>query len=126
MPEFAPLEMSAMNKLQIKWLALGAVSALAFVGCVAQEVDESVNGDVGGADVALDPVAGEVSVKLAIEKTVVNSAERVMVKVMLTNDSDHAVRLLSWYAPAGVYLRFPATTLIKLNRHSRDGATSRK
>lgn len=90
-----------MKKLQIKWLVLGVVSALAFAGCVAQENDESANGDIGGADVALDPVAGEVSVKLAVDKTVVNSTERVMVKVTLTNESDHAVRLLSWYAPSG-------------------------
>lgn len=89
-----------MKKLQIKWLVLGVVSAFAFAGCVAQDGDESTNGDVGGADVALDPVAGEVSVKLAVDKAVVNSTERVMVKVTLTNDSDHPVRLLSWYAPA--------------------------
>jgi peptidyl-Lys metalloendopeptidase len=89
-----------MKKLQVKWLALGVVSALAFAGCVAQDGDESIDNTVGGADVILDPVAGEVTVKLAVDKTVVNSTERVMVKVTLTNESDHAIRLLSWYAPA--------------------------
>ena len=89
-----------MKKLQMKWLALGAVSALAIAGCVAQDGSESSENDVGGADVAMDPVAGEVSVKLAVDKTVVNSTERVVVRMTLTNDSDHAVRILSWYAPA--------------------------
>lgn len=89
-----------MKKHQVKWLALGAVSALFFAGCVAGEGEESVQGEMGGADVALDPVAGEVSVKLAVDKTVVNSVERVVVKVTLANDSDHAVRVLSWYAPS--------------------------
>jgi peptidyl-Lys metalloendopeptidase len=94
------METSAMKKLQVKWLALGAVSALFFAGCVAGEGEESVESEVGGADVALDPVAGEVSVKLAVDKTVVNSVERVVVKVTLANDSDHAIRVLSWYAPS--------------------------
>lgn len=90
-----------MHKGQIKWLALGVVSMLAFAGCVAQEGDEGTGSDVGGADVALDPVAGEVSVKLAIDKTTVTSSERVVVRVTLKNESDHPVRLLSWYAPNG-------------------------
>lgn len=89
-----------MKKHQVKWLALGAVSALFFAGCVAGDGEESVGNEVGGADVALDPVAGEVSVKLAVDKTVVNSLERVVVKVTLANDSDHAVRVLSFYAPS--------------------------
>jgi peptidyl-Lys metalloendopeptidase len=37
---------------------------------------------------------------LAVDKTVVNSAERVVVKMTLANDSDHPVRILSWYAPS--------------------------
>ncbi len=90
-----------MHKGQIKWLALGVVGVLAFAGCVAQDGDEGTGSDVGGADVALDPVAGEVSVKLAIDKTTVTSSERVMVRVTLKNESDHPVRLLSWYAPNG-------------------------
>ncbi len=48
----------------------------------------------------MDPVAGEVSVKLTVDKAIVGPTERVMVKMTLTNDSDHAVRILSWYAPA--------------------------
>jgi peptidyl-Lys metalloendopeptidase len=91
--------MSAMKKFQVKWLALGVVSAFAFAGCVAQEGDEGIDSDVGGADVALDPVAGEVTVQLSVDKTTVNSTERVVVKITLTNESDHAVRFLSWYAP---------------------------
>ena len=90
-----------MHKGQIKWLALGVVGMLAFAGCVAQEGDEGTGSDVGGADVALDPVTGEVSVKLAIDKTTVTSSERVVVRVTLKNESDHPVRLLSWYAPNG-------------------------
>jgi len=89
-----------MKKHQVKWLALGAVSALFFAGCVAGDGEESVESGAGGADVALDPVAGEVSVKLAVDKTVINSVERVVVKVTLVNESDHAVRVLSWYAPS--------------------------
>lgn len=100
-PELARMEMSAMKKLQIKWLALGVVGALALAGCVAQEGDESIESDVGGADVAMDPVAGELSVKLSVDKTTVNSTERVLVQMTLKNESDHAVRLLSWYAPNG-------------------------
>ena len=81
------MEIFAMHKGQIKWLALGVVGVLAFAGCVAQDGDEGTGSDVGGADVALDPVAGEVSVKLAIDKTTVTSSERVMVRVTLKNES---------------------------------------
>jgi peptidyl-Lys metalloendopeptidase len=89
-----------MKKLQVKWLALGAVSALFFAGCVAGDGEESVESDFGGEAVALDPVAGEVTVKVAVDNTVVNSNQRVVVKVTLANDSDHPIRILSWYAPS--------------------------
>jgi peptidyl-Lys metalloendopeptidase len=91
--------MSGMSKnLRFRWLALGAATALLLGACAVQ--DEGAGSDLAAVDDAVDPVAGDVSVKLSVDKTSVSANERVIVKVTLTNESDHAVRLLSWYAPA--------------------------
>jgi len=89
----------SMN-LRFRWLALGAATALLIGGCVAQDEDVGAPSDVGAVNDAVDPAAGDVSVKIAVDKTSVSANERVVVKVTLTNESEYPIRLLSWYAPA--------------------------
>ncbi len=85
------------KKLSFKWLALGAASAMLLGACVVQD-EEDGTGSVM-VDEGMDPAAGDISVKLSVDKASVSQNESVTVTVELTNHTKRSIRLPAWYAP---------------------------
>lgn len=92
------------KKLHLTCFVLcAAASALLSSGCVTQVED----GDGPATDLAeadgdvADPTAGDLAVKVSTNKSKVAAVDAVSVKISLTNNAQHPVRLLSFYAPAG-------------------------
>lgn len=85
----------------LTWLVCGAASALLLGACVAQEGEEEVPGGAGEVtiDGAQDPVAGDVTAKLSVDRTSASASDRVVVTMTLTNNAAHPIKLLGWYAP---------------------------
>jgi len=89
------------KNLRFKWLACWTVSALLLGACVATEEEPGQTGvdETLAAAQAQDPAAGDVTVQISTDKTIVRARESVALQVTLTNNSTRAVRLLAWYAP---------------------------
>ena len=91
------------KNIRFKWLGLaGLTVSVALLGaCVTSEEEQgAAPGNVAVVDDAVDPAAGDVSVKLSTNEVAVGADEDVSVTVTLTNNARHAVRLLAWYAPS--------------------------
>jgi peptidyl-Lys metalloendopeptidase len=77
-----------------------AVGALLLGACVGPEE----NGAPGAGEVvvedAIDPTAGDVSVKISVNQAAVPAGESPFVTVSFTNNARHAVKLLSMYTAA--------------------------
>jgi len=86
------------KRLPFKWLALGAASAMLLGACVVQDEEDGTGSDVV-VDEGMDPAAGDVSVKLAVDKASVSQTESVTVTVTLSNMTKRSIRLPAWYAP---------------------------
>src|SRR5688500_4318104 len=96
------VRMSTMSmNLRIKWLAGLAVGALLLGACVGPEDSGAPEGagEVVVED-ALDPVSGDVSVKISVGQAAVPAGDSPFVTVTFTNTARHAVKLLAWYTAA--------------------------
>lgn len=89
-------------RANLRFLGLSLVisSAALIAGCAVSGDEDPASGAPIVVDDSVDPAAGDVSVKLSVDKASIAANESVVVNVTLTNVSDHPVRLLSFYAPS--------------------------
>ncbi|WP_163995046.1 M35 family metallo-endopeptidase [Pyxidicoccus caerfyrddinensis] len=89
--------MSLNPRGRLNWW-MGAVASVSLLGACGAP-DERAGDALESNETVQDAVAGDVAVKLSVEKSSLAARDNVLVSVTMTNVSSRAVRLLKWNTP---------------------------
>ncbi len=89
--------MSLNLRGRLNWW-MGAIAGVSLLGACGAP-DERAADTLETNDAVRDAVAGDVAVKLTMDKSSLAARDGVLVTVTMTNVSSHPVRLLKWHTP---------------------------